>query len=156
VPLGDHIYADIQDSMIFRLANSVGSMREHGRAIDIGGHAPQFATCASRVEHVEHGRPVDAGRHTPQFLTPHFREEYEEYEEYGRPTDPGRQKGKRGGARVIDLNLPEIDRIVLITVYGKDQNDDLTPADKAHYRQLVQVLKQQARRHSAGDRRGHR
>ena len=73
-----------------------------------------------------------------------------------RIADPGRQKGKRGGARVIYLNLPEVDRIVLITVYGKDQKDDLTPADKAQYRQLVQVLKQQARRHSAGDRRGHR
>lgn len=72
-----------------------------------------------------------------------------------RITDPGRQKGKRGGAREIYLNLLEADRIVLITVHGKDQKDDLTPADRAHYRQLVQVLEQQARRRSAGDRRGH-
>ena len=69
-----------------------------------------------------------------------------------RITDPGRQKGKRGGARVIYLSLPEADQIVLITIYGKDQKDDLTPADKARYRQLVQILKQHARRHSAGDR----
>jgi hypothetical protein len=72
-----------------------------------------------------------------------------------RIADPARQKGKRGGARVIYLNLPEMDQIVLITVYGKDQKDDLTPEDKAQYRRLVQVLKQQARRRAAGDRRGH-
>jgi len=31
-----------------------------------------------------------------------------------------RGKGKRGGARVIYLNIPEAERIDLITVYGKD------------------------------------
>lgn len=72
-----------------------------------------------------------------------------------RIADPGRRKGKRGGARVIYLNLPEVDQIVLITIYGKDQKDDLTPEDKAQYRRLVQVLKQQARRRAGGDPRGH-
>jgi hypothetical protein len=40
--------------------------------------------------------------------------------------DPARGKGKRGGVRVIYLHTPEATRIDLITVYGKDEKDDLT------------------------------
>lgn len=40
--------------------------------------------------------------------------------------DPSRNKGKRGGVRVIYLYTPEANRIDLITVYGKDEADDLT------------------------------
>jgi hypothetical protein len=60
--------------------------------------------------------------------------------------DPRRGKGKRGGARVIYLHVPEAKVIYLITVYGKDQKDDLSAEDKKSYRRLVQKLKQQARR----------
>jgi hypothetical protein len=60
--------------------------------------------------------------------------------------DPRRGKGKRGGARVIYLHIEERDQIHLITVYGKDQKDDLTAEDKKPYRQLVQLLKQGAKR----------
>jgi hypothetical protein len=60
-----------------------------------------------------------------------------------RIADPRRGKGKRGGARVIYLHIEERDGIPLITVYGKDQKDDLTAEDKKLYRQLVQVLKRQ-------------
>ncbi len=60
--------------------------------------------------------------------------------------DPRRGKGKRGGARVIYLHIEEADVIHLITVYGKDQKDDLSAGDKRLYRQFVQVLKQQAQR----------
>ncbi len=63
-----------------------------------------------------------------------------------RIADPRRGKGKRGGARVIYLHVPEARVIYLITVYGKDQKDDLSPDDKKLYRQLAQMLKQQARR----------
>ena len=62
-----------------------------------------------------------------------------------RITDPSRGKGKRGGARVIYLHVPEAHVVYLITVYGKDQKDDLSPADKRLYRQLAQILKRQAR-----------
>jgi putative transcriptional regulator len=62
-----------------------------------------------------------------------------------RTADPRRGRGKRGGARVIYLHIEERDRIHLITVYGKNQKDDLTAEDKKLYRQLVQVLKQQIR-----------
>lgn len=62
-----------------------------------------------------------------------------------RIADPIRGKGKRSGARVIYLHVPDASVIHLITVYGKDQKDDLSPADKKLYRQLVATLKQQAR-----------
>src|SRR5271165_6017444 len=48
--------------------------------------------------------------------------------------DPKRGKGKRGGARVVYLHIPEAKRIYLITVYGKDQKDDLSGDDKLLYR----------------------
>jgi hypothetical protein len=63
-----------------------------------------------------------------------------------RVADPKRGKGKRGGARVIYLHIPEVDQIHFVTVYGKDQKDDLSAEDKALYRRLVQVLTDQARR----------
>jgi hypothetical protein len=63
-----------------------------------------------------------------------------------RVADPRRGKGKRGGARVIYLHLEELDQIHLITVYGKDQKDDLSESDKKLYRELVRILKDQSRR----------
>jgi hypothetical protein len=59
---------------------------------------------------------------------------------------PRRGKGKRGGARVIYLHVEELDQIHLVTVYGKDQKDDLTAEDKRLCRQFVQLLKQQVKR----------
>jgi hypothetical protein len=61
-----------------------------------------------------------------------------------RIADPSRGKGKRGGARVIYLHVPEANVIYFITVYGKDEKDDLSPGDKRLYRQLAAILKQQA------------
>src|SRR3954451_5494995 len=63
-----------------------------------------------------------------------------------RIADPRRGKGKRGGIRVIYLHVPEANIIYLITVYGKDQKDDLSAKDKTLYRQLVQFLKKDAGR----------
>jgi hypothetical protein len=60
--------------------------------------------------------------------------------------DPKRGKGKRGGVRVIYLHLPEIDQIHRITIYGKDQKDDLSTDDRTTYRQLVKMLIEQSRR----------
>ena len=62
-----------------------------------------------------------------------------------RIADPSRHKGKRGGARVVYLHVPEVHLIYLITVYGKDQQDDLSADDKKLFRQLATLLKQQAR-----------
>jgi hypothetical protein len=63
-----------------------------------------------------------------------------------RVADPHRGKGKRGGARVIYLHIEESNQIHLVTVYGKDQKDDLSAVDKKLYRQLVRFLKDQSQR----------
>jgi hypothetical protein len=53
--------------------------------------------------------------------------------------DPSRGKGKRGGVRVIYLHTREAARVDLITVYGKDERDDLS-------KQELEVLCRHARR----------
>jgi hypothetical protein len=63
-----------------------------------------------------------------------------------RVADPRRGKGKRGGVRVIYLHIEELDKIHLVTVYGKDQKDDLSAGDKALYREFVRALKDQSHR----------
>ena len=63
-----------------------------------------------------------------------------------RVADPRRGKGKRGGIRVIYLHIEEVDQIHLVTIYGKDQKDELSADDKNMYRQLVRILKEQSRR----------
>lgn len=67
-----------------------------------------------------------------------------------RVANPKRGKGKRGGARVVYLHIAEADRIYLITIYGKDQKENLSTHDKKLYRQLVQILRDQARRSEGG------
>jgi hypothetical protein len=61
-----------------------------------------------------------------------------------RVADPSRGKGKRGGARVIYLNIPEAERIDLITIYGKDEKDDLHENEKKVLRKLVAELRTEA------------
>jgi hypothetical protein len=51
-----------------------------------------------------------------------------------------RGKGKRGGTRVIYLSIPEAERIDLLTVYGKDEKDDLSAAEKSALRKLAAEL----------------
>jgi hypothetical protein len=63
-----------------------------------------------------------------------------------RVADPKRGKGKRGGIRVIYLHIVEFDQIHLVAIYGKNQKDDLSAADRNSYRLLVRILKDQARR----------
>jgi putative transcriptional regulator len=62
-----------------------------------------------------------------------------------RIADSRRGKGKPGGARVIYLHTPEANVFYLITVYSKDQQDDLSGEERRLYQQLVKVLKQRAR-----------
>jgi len=63
--------------------------------------------------------------------------------------DPSRGKGKRGGARVIYLLIPEADRIDLLLVYGKDEQDDLTPAQKKTLKGLADRMRREAVVHKA-------
>lgn len=58
-----------------------------------------------------------------------------------RITDPKRQKGKRGGARLIYLHIPEADQFYLLDIYGKGEKDDLTPVEKKDLRQLARAYK---------------
>ena len=51
--------------------------------------------------------------------------------------DPRRQKGKRGGVRVIYIDVPEAKSILFVDVYGKDEQSDLSPAQKRFLRTLA-------------------
>jgi hypothetical protein len=61
-----------------------------------------------------------------------------------RVPDPGRGKGKRGGARVIYLHVPEADWVFLLDGYDKGEKDDLSPAEKKALVKLVAELKAEA------------
>jgi hypothetical protein len=58
-----------------------------------------------------------------------------------RVSQAGRGKGKRGGARVIYLNIPEANRIYMLTVYGKDEQEDLTSDQKKVLRAIAEEVR---------------
>jgi hypothetical protein len=58
-----------------------------------------------------------------------------------RMSDPGRARGKRGGARVHYLWLPRARRIYLLYVYRKDERTTLDAAQKRALQHLVRSIK---------------
>ncbi len=60
---------------------------------------------------------------------------------------PGR--GKRGGARIIYLYVPEAGWIFLLHAYGKGEKEDLRPQEKKALQRLARQLKAEARRAAA-------
>ena len=62
-----------------------------------------------------------------------------------RMTAVARGKGKRSGARVHYLFLPDVSRIYLMFVYAKDEMATLTKAQKKQLRAVVQAIKTEAR-----------
>ena len=52
-------------------------------------------------------------------------------------------RGKRGGARVIYFFYTDQYPLSLLTVYGKNQQEDLTPAQKSNYATFVKMLKKE-------------
>lgn len=60
--------------------------------------------------------------------------------------DPQRQKGKRGGIRVIYHWWPHAGQFWLFTLYDKDEQDDLSPRQKTVLKQLL-LLEIEARNH---------
>ncbi len=75
-----------------------------------------------------------------------------------RAADPLRRKGKRGGIRLIYLYIPEARWFYMLDIYGKDEKDDLTRAEKIILAELAAALKIEAiaaveRRISAGKKR---
>lgn len=66
-----------------------------------------------------------------------------------RVPDVRRGKGKRSGARIIYLHVPEAHCFFLLDGYGKDEQDDLSAGQKKLLRQLAEQLKEECRdRHS--------
>ena len=61
-----------------------------------------------------------------------------------RTPDPRRGKGKRGGARVIYLHIPDAETIYLLEIYGKDEKDDLNAREKSILKALAEQLKSEA------------
>ena len=61
-----------------------------------------------------------------------------------RTADPRRGKGKRGGARIIYLYVPEARWFYMLDIYGKDEKEDLTPDELAFLADLAVELKTEA------------
>lgn len=57
-----------------------------------------------------------------------------------RIADNSRNKGKRGGARVVYLYTVVRNRIYLITAYGKGKKTDLSNEERKILKQLAQAL----------------
>jgi hypothetical protein len=57
--------------------------------------------------------------------------------------DPGRGKGKRGGARIHYLWLPSASLVYMLHVYSKDEADSLTAKQKRQLRTVVDAIKRE-------------
>jgi hypothetical protein len=57
--------------------------------------------------------------------------------------DRKRQKGKRGGARIIYLHIAEVGQFLMLDIYGKDEKEDLAPAEKSELRELAREYRNQ-------------
>ena len=55
--------------------------------------------------------------------------------------DKKRGKGKRGGIRVLYLDLPHRERTYLLYLYGKDEAEDITEDERKEISMLVRILK---------------
>jgi len=55
----------------------------------------------------------------------------------------GRRKrsGKRGGLRIVYLDIPEARRVFLLDIYGKETQDDLSESEKKVLKKLATELK---------------
>ena len=60
--------------------------------------------------------------------------------------DPKRNKGKRGGLRVLYLDLPKVEKTLLLYLYGKDEAEDLTSDQKQQFTLMVRVIKENLER----------
>lgn len=60
-----------------------------------------------------------------------------------RIADPGRGKGKRGGYRVIYLDLAGIERTYLLALYDKSERDDISAEEKKVLKSMVERLKRE-------------
>ena len=56
--------------------------------------------------------------------------------------DSRRGKGKRGGLRVIYFHFPNDEQLWLMTVYDKNEADDLSTQQKKGLKQLIDIEKE--------------
>lgn len=62
-----------------------------------------------------------------------------------RTADPRRGKGKRGGTRIIYLYVPEAKWFFMIDIYDKDEQENLSAAEKKELAILAEEFKRQAK-----------
>lgn len=62
-----------------------------------------------------------------------------------RIADLGRGKGKRGGYRVIYLDLPDVARMHLLAMYDKGEKGDISADEKRLLRAIAERIKKEAR-----------
>jgi len=55
--------------------------------------------------------------------------------------DPRRRKGKKGGLRIIYLQVPEASRIYFLDLYDKNEAEDITPKVRRLLAQLARGLR---------------
>jgi mRNA-degrading endonuclease RelE of RelBE toxin-antitoxin system len=55
----------------------------------------------------------------------------------------GKGKGKSGGYRVTYLHRPDREKIYLIVIYVKNEQEDLSPDKKRDLKQFVEILKRE-------------
>jgi hypothetical protein len=61
-----------------------------------------------------------------------------------RVADPKRKKGKRSGARIIYLHVPEARWFYMLDIYGKDEKEDLSNDEKKFLSELCDELRIEA------------
>lgn len=63
---------------------------------------------------------------------------------------PSWGRGKRGAARIIYAHFPELEAVVLFLMYGKNEQENLTPKQKHAAKNWIQEFKQKLRRQRSG------
>lgn len=58
-----------------------------------------------------------------------------------RVSDKSRGKGKRGGFRVLYLDLPKCERTYLLFLYSKDDLENISPDQKKALKKIVEGVK---------------
>lgn len=64
-----------------------------------------------------------------------------------------RGKGKRGGCRVLYLHVPDYARILLLEIYGKNEQENFSAQDLREFKKLVQEYKETLDQTKPGKRR---
>ncbi|MFZ4403253.1 MAG: type II toxin-antitoxin system RelE/ParE family toxin [Pseudobdellovibrionaceae bacterium] len=62
-----------------------------------------------------------------------------------RMADESRGKGKRGGIRVLFLDLPHVQKTHLLFLLKKGESEDITADEKKAIRDLVVILKKESK-----------